>query len=462
MRHWIWIGLVLFVLIFLFLPPDLITQITYGVAAILAYILLGLLTRVILRKKKPLQSLWIAITCACIVTIAVFVFVSARKAQDRREYQRSEKSQRPLSRLEGRVCDPNGIPVGWIKVRYFYYSGEKGKEWPFEGPEKNSTDANGHYSFIVPAGRTYHIEAGGYSATAGRSNKVTTKPDEVCRIEDITVRPARSSVSGIVLAQNGNPVSDIEFVAFSRSFQPTRHDRNPYTRIGGEFRIDNVLPDERLAICILPSRNRAQIWKKIKPDSHNLKLILDPEKEIELPPGWRYTGGLWSMALANTSVAEQGLRFSLLDFERNTVSLADSRYKNKVVLINIWGTWCGGCMEEIPHLIQMQNKYAARGLEIIGIAFERDNSPEGWEKVKNLAREKGINYTILKGGLEKRLNVETTLSGLQEFKGYPTTLFLDRDGKCKHIQVGFFSTTPQQQEWQIHQMEMRIEDLLNK
>ncbi len=167
------------------------------------------------------------------------------------------------------------------------------------------------------------------------------------------------------------------------------------------------------------------------------------------------------MALANVYVDDKGLSFSLPDMEGKTVSLTDSRYKNKVVLVNIWGTWCGGCLLEIPHLIKMQKKYAARGLEIVGIAFERDDSVEGWDEFWSLVDKKKINYTILKGGLEKRTNVEAVLGGLKEFKGYPTTIFIDRDGKSKHIQVGFFGSTPEMEAWQVRQVEKRIEELLN-
>ena len=338
---------------------------------------------------------------------------------------------------------------------------EKGRSGHGGGGQRHTTDADGCYNFMVHPGRTYHVVSGGHNTTVARSKKFTAKPGEVHRVEDITVRPARSSVGGVVVDAKGNPVPDIEFVVFSQSRQPTHYVSDPYTGTKGQFRIDNVLPDEPLGFCVLTAPNRAQIWKKIEPGSLDLKLVLDPAREVELPPGWRFTGGLRSLLLANTYVEGKRLSFSLQDMEGKTVSLRDGRYENKVVLVNVWGTWCGGCMVEIPHLIAMQEKYGGRGLEIVGIAFERDDSVDGWEKVRSLVHEKKINYTILKGGLEKRTNVEAVLGGLKEFKGYPTTIFIDRAGKSKHIQVGFVCSTPQQEAWQVRRLEKRIEELLN-
>ena len=370
------------------------------------------------------------------------------------------ESEGALSRLEGRICDPNGAPMGWVEVRYFYYSG-KGQDWPFGGGVRHTTNIDGCYSFMVRGGMKYHVQAGGHNTTVGVSEKFAAKAGEVHRVEDITVRPARSSVGGVVADARGNPVPDMEFAVYSRSRKPTHYVSDPYTGMKGEFRVNNVLPDEPVGICIITSPNRAQIWKKIKPGSLDLRLILDPEKEVELPPGWRFLGDLRNLALANTYVDDKGLSFSLQDFEGKSFSLTDGLYKNKVVLVNIWGTWCGGCLLEIPHLIAMQKKYAGRGLEIIGIAFERDDSVEGWENVWSLVNEKKINYPILKGGVEKRVNVEAVLGGLKEFKGYPTTIFVDRDGKSRHIQVGFFGSTPEMEAWQVRQVEKRIEELLN-
>ncbi len=399
--------------------------------------------------------------------IGFATFTGSSYAEEKADIRESEGA---LIRLEGRICDPSGAPMSGVKVQYFYYyylrdgkwhySGE-GQEWPFGGGERHTTNMDGCYRFMVRPGMTYHVQAGGRNATVGVSEKFAAKAGEVHRVEDITVRPARSSVGGVVADARGNPVPDMEFAVYSRSRKPTHYVSDPYTGMKGEFRVNNVLPDEPVGICIITSPNRAQIWKKIKPGSLDLRLILDPEKEVELPPGWRFLGDLRNLALANTYVDDKGLSFSLQDFEGKSFSLTDGLYKNKVVLVNIWGTWCGGCLLEIPHLIEMQKKYAGRGLEIVGIAFERDDSPEGWENVWSMVNDKKINYPVLKGGLEKRVNVEAVLGGLKEFKGYPTIIFIDRAGKSKHIRVGFDCSTPEREAWQVRRLEKRIEELLN-
>ena len=68
------------------------------------------------------------------------------------------------------------------------------------------------------------------------------------------------------------------------------------------------------------------------------------------------------------------LRFTLKDVDKKPVSLSD--FKGKVVLVDFWGTWCGPCRQTIPGLIALYRNRKAKGLEIVGIDYERDIKDE--------------------------------------------------------------------------------------
>src|SRR5262249_59973090 len=87
--------------------------------------------------------------------------------------------------------------------------------------------------------------------------------------------------------------------------------------------------------------------------------------------------------------------FELPDLDGKKVSLAD--YKGKVVIVDLWGTWCPPCREEIPHFVDLYRKYHASGLEIVGINYEMVAGDEAREKVRKYVKENDIPYPCLIG-----------------------------------------------------------------
>ena len=69
-----------------------------------------------------------------------------------------------------------------------------------------------------------------------------------------------------------------------------------------------------------------------------------------------------------------------------------SDFKDKVVVLDLWATWCGPCRLEVPHLVELQNEYKAKGVEVIGLTTEDPDSDE--EKVRDFAKEFNINYKL--------------------------------------------------------------------
>jgi thiol-disulfide isomerase/thioredoxin len=73
-----------------------------------------------------------------------------------------------------------------------------------------------------------------------------------------------------------------------------------------------------------------------------------------------------------------------------TLRLSD--YKDKVVVLNLWATWCGPCRQEIPHMVELKKEYASKGVELLGLTTENPQTDE--QKVRDFVKSFNINYTI--------------------------------------------------------------------
>ena len=120
--------------------------------------------------------------------------------------------------------------------------------------------------------------------------------------------------------------------------------------------------------------------------------------------------------------------FVLPDLEETTLRLAD--YRGKVVIVDIWGTWCPPCRREIPHFVKLHEKYGESGLEIVGINYEGVEADEARTRIAKFAAEFGIPYPCLLGD-------DATREQIPGFRGYPTTLFIDRSGRVRLQLVGY-------------------------
>ena len=120
--------------------------------------------------------------------------------------------------------------------------------------------------------------------------------------------------------------------------------------------------------------------------------------------------------------------FDLKDLDGKKVKLAD--FKGKYLIVDIWGTWCPPCRAEIPHFIEVLDKYKSKGLEIIGINYEGgDDEKEAIDTIKKFNKTMKVPYNCVIGD-------EKTQKQVPDFQGYPTTLFLDRSGKVRMTIVG--------------------------
>jgi len=121
------------------------------------------------------------------------------------------------------------------------------------------------------------------------------------------------------------------------------------------------------------------------------------------------------------------LDLTLKDMNGNAVKLAD--YRGKVILLNVWATWCGPCRQEIPHLVEMAKDYKSKGVEVVGLTNE---DPEQFgDVVKDFSKQFKINYQV--GFADPQMAY-----GLMNGRGgIPQTIIIGRDGKVKKHFIGF-------------------------
>ena len=132
------------------------------------------------------------------------------------------------------------------------------------------------------------------------------------------------------------------------------------------------------------------------------------------------------------------LDFSFPDMKGNLVSLVDEKYQNKVVVVQIFGTWCPNCMDETKFLAEWYEKNKSRGVEIIGLAYEnKDDFVYAKERINKMVEKLHVGYDFLFAGSRDNAKASATLPMLNKVTAFPTTIFIDRTGKVRKIHSGF-------------------------
>jgi len=130
----------------------------------------------------------------------------------------------------------------------------------------------------------------------------------------------------------------------------------------------------------------------------------------------------------DAEAAAELLRLRLPDISGNDQSLA--QWRNKVLVVNFWATWCEPCREEVPVLIRVQAKYEANGVQVVGI------SVDSVDKVRQFANEYRIEYPLVIGSIAV---IEVTRRLGNKAAGLPYTVVIDRSGRVVKTHLGAIS-----------------------
>lgn len=149
-------------------------------------------------------------------------------------------------------------------------------------------------------------------------------------------------------------------------------------------------------------------------------------------------GALLAAPAAAVTVANAAPDFTLRRVDGPNLRLQEQR--GRVVMVNFWATWCGPCRQEMPHLNRLHAKYRDAGFLLLGVNIDEDVN-----KAVGLSSRLGLQFPIL-------LDTEKKVSRLYDLTTMPSTVLIDRDGRVRHVHLGYKDGVEQTYEKQIREL----------
>jgi len=157
-------------------------------------------------------------------------------------------------------------------------------------------------------------------------------------------------------------------------------------------------------------------WRAVRNDTANLP---DPTTLTFLKPGY------------------EKIDFSFPDLSGNLVSLSDPQFQGKPVIVQIIGSWCPNCMDETRFFADLYHQYNDKGLQIIALCYESANFDASVQAIERFKNNIGTGYIFLYAGESNRRKASETLPMLNRILSFPTSIFIDRNGRINKIFTGF-------------------------
>jgi len=131
--------------------------------------------------------------------------------------------------------------------------------------------------------------------------------------------------------------------------------------------------------------------------------------------------------------------FRLPDLNGALISSSDERFKGKVLLVQVMGSWCPNCVDETVLLNELYTEYRAQGMEVLAVAFEKYEEPgKAVTALKRFQKALNVGYPIVHGGQATKENAAEKLPFLTRLMSYPTCIIVDRNGMVRRIRAGFY------------------------
>jgi len=160
-------------------------------------------------------------------------------------------------------------------------------------------------------------------------------------------------------------------------------------------------------------------------------------------------------------IPNEPLRFSFPDVNGRLVSNTDRQFQDKVVIVNVTGSWCPNCHDEAPFLESLYRKYHSLGLEIVALDFEEPEQLKDLSRLRAFTKKYGIEYTYLVAGEPSELQAK--LPQIENLNSWPTTFFIGRDGRVTAIHAGFAAAASGRYHDELkREVTARIEHLLSE
>ncbi len=134
----------------------------------------------------------------------------------------------------------------------------------------------------------------------------------------------------------------------------------------------------------------------------------------------------------------ESIDFAFPNLQGDTIRLSDPQFENKVVILQILGTWCPNCMDETKFYADWYQQNKNQGVEIIGLAFEKKADLKYAAQRVRVTKEKlGADYEFLIVGKADKNTTSNALPMLNHVMSFPTSIFIDRKGQVRRIHTGF-------------------------
>ena len=198
----------------------------------------------------------------------------------------------------------------------------------------------------------------------------------------------------------------------------------------GEYQVSRFADSGATIYSLKPnSDGTLQVTNLRNPLESNVARRPEQARKAQLPPPTRPTE---QSGVANPA---EPLRWSGPNLAGTTVSSTDDQFRGKVVIVAIGGSWCPNCHDEAPVLVELYNKYHARGLEVVDLSFEEADQLKDPARLRAFVTKYNIPYTVLLMGTPDDLN--DRLPQGKNLNSWPTSFFVGRDGLVKETHAGF-------------------------
>ncbi|HET9481726.1 MAG TPA: TlpA disulfide reductase family protein [Candidatus Polarisedimenticolia bacterium] len=150
---------------------------------------------------------------------------------------------------------------------------------------------------------------------------------------------------------------------------------------------------------------------------------------------------LMALAPAGHLAAGSGPRFNFRVPTLSGGTITQEDFKGKLVVVDVWATWCGPCRMVIPHLVRLQDKFKAQGVAVVGLNADLEDLGPGTdlEPIRSFARSYGMNYPIGLMTPETYREVARVMGfDLDRGMSIPTTIIIGRNGRVLQRYPGYF------------------------
>lgn len=219
-----------------------------------------------------------------------------------------------------------------------------------------------------------------------------------------------SVLTGSILTNTGD-YRYLEGAASGKLFRLSAFSGSSPYLVTGEFSSDSVFSGE-----FVTSRKTMKLEGRRNPKAS----LADPYSFSKLKEGY------------------SSVSFTFPNLDNLPVSLSDPKFSGKVVIISILGSWCPNCLDEAAFLAPWYLENKDRGVEIVGLAFERKNDFEFARRTLTRLKDRyGIRYDLLFAGLAGTESASAALPALTGISAFPSTIFIDKKGKVRKVHSGF-------------------------